>query len=934
MPDVFKSALNRTFARYALAVAAVAASLLLHDVLLRQLGLHLPPFILLYPAVMAVALLAGFWPGVLATVLAVLGTDYLFLPPFGHFEIANRSDFAMLALFTAMGTFVSLLAEHYRRSKQQQQARNVQQRQAEMMRLSFDAISVLRMDGGVESWNQGAEQLYGYSESEALGCDPHRLLETTPAVPWMEVIATLRKQGNCEYEQRQRTKDGRVVIASTRYQLIAGLDGIERILKISRDITMRKLAEVHIRRLNRMYAILSDINQTIVREKNSTAILEAACRIAVDKGEFRMAWIGMINPATQMLESVASYGAVGDYLDHVRVNLLDQLQSSGPAASCIRTGEHAICNDIEHDPAYELFRDQALRHGFRSSGGFPLKIDGQVAGVLNLYAAEPGWFEEDELQLLDEMAMDIGFALEVNRREEERRKAEEELRWRTAFFEAGVDCSLDGVLVVDSQGKKLLQNQRMVQMLKIPAHISENPDDSQQLQYAAQLMKNPDQFTEKVNYLNSHPNEVSRDEIELRDGRIMDRYSAPVRDKAQNYYGRIWTFRDITEQRQLEVQYRQSQKMEAVGQLTGGIAHDFNNLLTVILGCTEVMLDEFKANPRLSKMAEMILNAGQRGADLTHRMLAFARRQTLQPTPVNLNRLLTDMEVLLRRTLRANIALDIVPGDGDCVAMVDLSQLESALLNLCLNAQDAMPGGGTLTIEIESAVLDAAYARQNPDVTPGKYILITISDTGCGISPENLRRVFDPFFTTKEVGKGTGLGLSMVYGFAKQSQGHVKIYSELGRGTSVKLYLPHAPQQIDLGAQNQPPALADLRGSELILLVEDDHSVREYAKFQLEHLGYRVLQATNGAEALKVLEERGDIDLLFTDMVMPGKLNGRELAEEARKFNPKLKVLYSSGYAENAMLHQGLLDKATKMLNKPYTRQELSRKIRDALTER
>jgi CheY-like chemotaxis protein len=326
----------------------------------------------------------------------------------------------------------------------------------------------------------------------------------------------------------------------------------------------------------------------------------------------------------------------------------------------------------------------------------------------------------------------------------------------------------------------------------------------------------------------------------------------------------------------------------------------------------------------------MVLAAAQRGAELTHRMLAFARRQTLEPRAVNVNNLLVDLEAFLRRTLSADVALDVMQGCVDCEAIVDPTQLESAILNLCVNARDAMPGGGTLTIETGNAVLDADYATQNPDVTPGEYILVAVSDTGTGISPENLDRVFDPFFTTKEVGKGTGLGLSMVYGFVKQSRGHIKIYSEPGHGTSVKLYLPRTDQQAEPSKQF-PASVDELRGSEVILMAEDNAHVREFAKTQLEDLGYRVLESGTGNDALQILENETKIDLLFTDIVMPGGMNGRELAMEACKLAPGLKMLFASGYAENAIAHQGLLDKDEELLNKPYTRLELAGRIRHVL---
>jgi PAS domain S-box-containing protein len=702
-------------------------------------------------------------------------------------------------------------------------------------------------------------------------------------------------------------------------------------LEVNRHEDQRRQAEKHVQQLSRVYAVLSGINETIVREKNSQVILEAVCQIAVEKGNFLMAWIGMINPATQILEPIASSGAAVDYLDHLQLDLHNSAIYGGPSAHCIQTGQHALCNDIEHDTNYEPWREQAMRRGFRSSAGFPLIVEDRVVGVFNLYAGDPEYFSGDEILLLDEMARDISFALEVNQHEKDRVKKEEELRWRTAFFEAQIDAALDGVLVVDRHGEKILQNQRLNELMQIPKEISDDPDDARQRAFVRTIVKDADKFTEKVDYLNSHPDEVSRDEVELLNGTIFDRYSAPVRDKQNNYYGRIWTFRDITERRQLEEQFRQAQKMEAVGQLTGGIAHDFNNLLTVILGCSEFINEEVKENPRLSKMAQMILDAAQRGADLTHRMLAFARRQALQPKPIDVNRMLVNMESFMRRTLSADIDLEVILSRENCTALVDLTQLESALLNLCVNARDAMPRGGKLIVETGMATLNSDYAELNADVTQGQYILIAVSDTGCGISRENLSRVFDPFFTTKEAGKGTGLGLSMVYGFVKQSKGHIRIYSEPGHGTSVKLYLPQADPK-SVPSNQEATLIADLHGSEIILLVEDNAPVREFAKAQLLHLGYRVLEAANGNDALAILREHPEIELLFTDVVMSGGLNGRELAHEARKFCPALKVLFCSGYAESAIFHLGLLNESIQLLNKPYSRLQLARRIREILT--
>ena len=380
----------------------------------------------------------------------------------------------------------------------------------------------------------------------------------------------------------------------------------------------------------------------------------------------------------------------------------------------------------------------------------------------------------------------------------------------------------------------------------------------------------------------------------------------------------------------LDRQLRQSQKMEAVGQLTGGVAHDFNNLLTVILGNAELMAEAVRDRPQLAKMVEMTARAAERGAELTQRLLAFSRRQPLDPRPVDVNRLVAGMDPMLRRTLGEHVEIERVQGAGLWTAMVDPGQLENAILNLSLNARDAMPNGGRLTIETANAHLDAAYAASQGEVEPGQYVMVAVSDTGTGMDAATMERAFEPFFTTKDVGKGSGLGLSMVYGFAKQSRGHVRLYSEPGQGTTVKLYLPRADGADQPGARASAAA-APARGSGRILLVEDDDLVRENAAGQLAGLGYEVVVAKSGPEAFAVLEKDGAFDLLFTDIVMPGGMNGRELAERARALRPGLPVLFTSGYTENAIVHHGRLDRGVELLAKPYRLQDLAAKVRAVL---
>ena len=406
-----------------------------------------------------------------------------------------------------------------------------------------------------------------------------------------------------------------------------------------------------------------------------------------------------------------------------------------------------------------------------------------------------------------------------------------------------------------------------------------------------------------------------------------------VRDAAGAAVRLIASMLDVTERRELDARLRQSQKLEAVGMLTGGVAHDFNNLLTVILGNAEALSENLAHDQRLRGLAEMTTNAAERAAELTNRLLAFARRQPLEPKAVDVNKLITGLDPMLRRTLGEHIEIETVGNPGLWPALIDPNQLENAVLNLAINARDAMPEGGRLTFESGNVSLDEDYASMHEEVTPGQYVMLAISDSGSGMDRDTLRRAFEPFFTTKGVGSGSGLGLSMVYGFVKQSLGHVKIYSELGHGTTVKLYLPMAGADLDASRRQEIPA-EPAKGSERILLVEDNPLVRSHVCKQLEGLGYHVVSVTNGVEAVATLTRLGDFDLLFTDVVMPGGMNGRQLADEARKLRPGMPVLFTSGYTQNAIVHHGRLDRGVHLLNKPFRLSELAAKVRTVIDER
>ncbi|KYG99830.1 CHASE3 domain-containing protein [Bradyrhizobium sp. DOA1] len=534
--------------------------------------------------------------------------------------------------------------------------------------------------------------------------------------------------------------------------------------------------------------------------------------------------------------------------------------------------------------------------------------------------------------LMETTAAKEALAAAVAERTEHLVTAHDELRLSVNVLQSTFHSMAEAVLVIDAEGNVLLSNPAAERMLLHRAGMNlknlralsdvfhgdgVTPLAADELPSTRVLRG--EQFEELEMIVRPHGGNPPRHLM------ISGR---PMLDAQGNVSGAVLVYHDATTSRETERQLYQSQKLDAIGKLTGGVAHDFNNMLTVISGNTETLVESLRGQPELQRTARLIDDAAERCAELIQHLLAFARRQPLQPRNVEINAAVADIAKLLRPTLGEQIQIETVLEQGRMTSHIDPSRLTNAVLNMAINARDAMPNGGKLLLETHRVVLDEAYAQANADVTPGPYVMLAVSDTGTGMSTETQQKAFEPFFTTKEVGKGSGLGLSMVYGFVKQSGGHIKIYSEEDHGTTIKLYLPPGEATADVAAPVAPQAEG---GAETIFVVEDDSLVRNFVTAQLQSLGYKTVAASDGRSALELIDAGQKFDLLFTDVVIPGGMSGRDLADEVARRRPGLKVLYTSGYTDNAIVHHGKLDDGVMLLTKPYRRNQLAEMIRKAL---
>lgn len=508
----------------------------------------------------------------------------------------------------------------------------------------------------------------------------------------------------------------------------------------------------------------------------------------------------------------------------------------------------------------------------------------------------------------------------------------QELARSFSLLNATFESMVDGIVAVDLSGKVASYNTKFAASWRFPTGMLERRDAAEMRAYTAAQIKDPARFLQRIQELQANPETELYDVFELKDGRTFERYVFPQR-LGRECVGTVINWRDITARKRVETQLVQSQKMETVGKLAGGFAHEFNSILTAIIGQSELLLTDLPANSPLAGNASGISKAAGRAATLTRQLLAFGRKQFLQPEILDLNCVTASVESMIRLLVGSSVDLQIFPAVGLHSVKADAGQIEQVIMNLVINARDAMPNGGKLTLETANVSFDPESVERYPELKAGNYVMLAITDTGTGMSEDVKAHLFEPFFSTKGVGQGAGLGLSTCYGIVKQSGGHISVYSEPARGATFKIYLPRVDPQAEKPIQRlDSPELP--RGTETILLVEDDLALREMAAALLRRLGYTVLTAANGIEALNAKQQHviGRIDLLFTDIVMP-HMSGKELADRIQVLYPHTRILFTSAYTENSIHHQSVLKKGMSLLQKPFTPSALAHKLREVMDQ-
>jgi len=810
---------------------------------------------------------------------------------------------------------ISIVWDVTERKAQEAAIRASEQRYRLLADNTLDVIWMMSLELEFTYVNPAIERLTGYTPREWVGsrlsdhCDQAHCARLAEIIR-QELARGPEKQG-LVFETEILRKDGAAIAVEIHSRAVFDKTGAPLHLQgVARDIGDRKRHEAHVVHLNRVLRAIRDVNQLITHEDNREALLQRACETLISTRGYLSAWVALRGPDGR--PAALAQSGIGDEFAALRHDLERDIWP----ACCRRAmqspdGIAAMLDLAANCPACPLSRKHhdtaalagALRHGDCEFGALVVALPAGLAD------------DPDEQSLFRELVGDVAYALHAL--ETAQRRREEETRFRSY-----VEHAPYGVFIADRAGR----------------YVDVNPAASAITGYSREellAMSIPDSLAPEDREMGARHFqtvlESGRSEGELysvrKDGARRRWHVLAVTLSRERFLGFV---QDVTERESLESQLRQAQKMESVGRLAGGVAHDFNNLLMGIMGYAEMCREAVGGDHPIREWLDEITHEVERSADLTRQLLAFARRQTIAPKVLDLNDAVANMLKMLRRLIGEDIDLAWEPGADLWPVKIDPGQVDQLLANLCVNARDAIGGAGKVTIETENTAIDEAYCAQQVEARPGQYVILAVSDNGCGMDRETLDHVFEPFFTTKGIGKGTGLGLATVYGIVKQNEGFINVYSEVGKGATFRIYLPRVMGEA-AGKPRAAPAESSPGGTETILLVEDEPSLRVTISRSLQRLGYTVLAAESPEAARDIAAgAAGGIDLLLTDVVMPG-MSGRELAERLTRDFPAMKVLYMSGYTANVIAHRGILEQGVHFLSKPVTRDELARKLREIL---
>ena len=839
----------------------------------------------------------------------------------------GAADFLIKDRLARLGPAVKQALARRRLKEDKLKAEQTAARLAAIVETSSNAILAKTIEGIITSWNPAAERLYGYAAHEILGrhisvlCPKGRRLSDSPE----NIQDMMKRLSHGEpislLETVRVCKDGRRIEVLLSISPLRDASGVVTgASTIAHDITQQKRADRFLKAKQAVTGILTE----------SKNLSEAGPRVLQTIAEclrWEVAVLWTVDHQASVLRRMYSWHST--WADAGFVEALSQKTvlepGSGVAGRTWSTGEPIW------EPGIVIHRQPAecstiTREGLRGGFGLPMRQGVKMVGIIEFYSPELHEPDQTLLETLDNIACQISQFCEQKRSLEELRISEQRFRNLVMALPAAV-------YTTDRSGMITLFNERAVELWgRRPELGRDRWCGSWKLLRTDGSPLPIDQCPMVLAIREGRSSQGEELIIERPDGsrsHVLE-HPEPLRGAAGEIVGAINIVFDVSQMKQLEAQYRQSQKMEAVGQLAAGVAHDFNNLLTVILGYSDLFLRKLPADAPDRESIVQIIKAANHAAALTCQLLAFGRRQILAPVVLDLNALLTELEKMLRRLIDADVELIFILEPILGLVKVDPGQIEQVIVNLVVNARDAMPAGGRLTIRTQNIDLSDVQVRQHPELPPGFYTLLTVSDTGSGMDEATKAHIFEPFFTTKEVGKGTGLGLATVFGIVKQSSGFIEVDSTLGSGSTFRIYFPHLleatpPKKNGNGLMKMP------RGTETVLLVDDDSKLLELAHLVLEASGYKVLSARDGAEAMQICQANaGVIDLLFTDVVMP-KMSGRQLTDLLVSLRPNMKVLYMSGYTDDTIMRHGIAEAGVNFLPKPFTPVTLTQKVREVL---